>query len=606
MTPRSPFRLLPCALAALLLAACGGGDGDSPPAPDPTPAPTPQPADPLAEYRAQQLAWAPCDPTILGYHSEDLDDLGERVSCAMVRVPLDYEQPTRGDAKVAVLRVAAAQPEQRRGTLFFNPGGPGVDGLGLPVTMGALWSLGEPSSETGHLLLRLGNEYDLIGFSPRGTGASTRLSCATNELKRRTDTSPHGRTPENIEDMLYNARKTAEACWKNPVTSYVSTEHTARDMDLVRELLDEDTLSYLGYSYGTWLGAWYGSRFAQHLDRAVLDSNMNFVASMERAELEQARSFQRVLDEVLAPYAARHAATFNLGRSADEVRAVFPALSGEIQTVAAESITQLLYRRDDADDALTQLGAARGLDAVLKAHPDANQTVVRTALQQYVFVPGSTRSDQRQRSIAYRLYDEVLKDEPASIALDGSDATYVAVMCNDTPTNGDHQFWIDAGNRQSQAYPLIGGAMTENVCQYWGGARVAKPGIAPLAEKDILMVQSQYDGATDTEGALEAFAALPQARLVYVAGEHQHGIFPYGDTCVDATVARHLLGETPAARETQCQSLPLPLDESASANARTTRMAPSAVEATPTYTDPARAAELIERIRDSIRFGPSR
>jgi len=172
------------ALAALplALAACGGGG-------------TP---DPLQPYRTQAVQWTECDPGILGQPSGAMNALrvSPRLRCAQVRAPIDWKNPARGDLSLAVMRLAAGQPKARRGALFFNPGGPGLDGL--PVTF-RLWDAfadSHPGNPQGAQQLRLLDEYDLVGFSPRGTGASTQLQCGTNEPERPVDFSrPDGTHP---------------------------------------------------------------------------------------------------------------------------------------------------------------------------------------------------------------------------------------------------------------------------------------------------------------------------------------------------------------------------------------------------------------------------
>ena len=234
---------------ALALAACGGSDGTSPP-------------DPLQPYRAQVVQWTECDPGILGHPSDAMNALrgSQRLRCALVRAPLDWGNPAHGDITLAVMRLAAGKPEARRGALLFNPGGPGVDGLNLTFRLWDAFAGSSPADAQGARQLRLLDEYDMVGFSPRGVGASTQLQCGTNEPSRFVDYSVTGwDTPGNLANVHYNGRKTAEACQKNPLTPYINTDATARDMDLLRGLLGDDKLNYVGYSYGTWLGAWYAA-----------------------------------------------------------------------------------------------------------------------------------------------------------------------------------------------------------------------------------------------------------------------------------------------------------------------------------------------------------
>ena len=213
-TSQRTARLAAAVALAAGLAACGGGNSSSPP-------------DPLQPYRTQTVQWAECDTSILGPRSPKLETLwalaGERLRCAMVRAPLDWSNPARGDVTLAVMRLAAGTPSKRRGALLFNPGGPGEDGLGNALTLLDAFALGNPDSPLGAQQLRLLAEYDMVGFSPRGMGASTRLHCATNELKRFVDYSPAGwDAPDNLANTHYNGRKTAEACQKNPLTPYIT------------------------------------------------------------------------------------------------------------------------------------------------------------------------------------------------------------------------------------------------------------------------------------------------------------------------------------------------------------------------------------------------
>ena len=237
--PRNRWKLIFLApVVASLLSSCGGG-GNSETAPPP---------DPLKKYREQTVQWSECDSSILGSRSDEYDDLwelsGDRLRCSSVRAPLDWSNPQRGDVIISVMRLTTASPEKRRGTLLFNPGGPGTDGLKLTFRLLNAFSKSNPDSPQGALQLSLLAEYDAVGFSPRGVGASTRLQCETNELERPVDTSLAGwDATGNIANVIYNSRKKAEACSKNPITPYINTDATARDMDLVRSLLGEKKLN---------------------------------------------------------------------------------------------------------------------------------------------------------------------------------------------------------------------------------------------------------------------------------------------------------------------------------------------------------------------------
>ena len=603
---------------AASLVACGGGGSA---------------ADPLQSYRDQALQWAACDATILGDAEEVTQahwaQLGDRLQCSTMRAPMDWAQPERSDVFVSVMRVAAGEPTKRQGALLFNPGGPGGDGLWMALHL--FWAFGDsnPESTQGALQLRLLDSYDMVGFSPRGTGSSTRLGCGTNELKRFVDPSPLQLTDANLANAAYNDRKTAEACLKNPLTPYITTDATARDMDLLRALLGEDKLNYLGYSYGTWLGSWYASLFPDKVGRMVLDSSWDFSSTPEQTMLAMVTARQQLHDGVLLPYAARHSTYFDLGVSPADTNAKLHALSSPVQGLLNYTLGNLTYSRSDADGYLDTLRAAQGLDRALSTLSDpANEEAMQAALQQQVFIASNSERDHIVRNRARELYAQYralyVDFEASSIKLDDLYATYWAVRCSDGPATTDPQAWKATVRSSALHAPWhFFDAVLDNACVYWDAPRTLKPGVAAMQGLDILMVQSQYDAATPTASANRFFAQLPKARRVIVPGEFQHGVFPYTDTCVDTAVVSYLLGEAPQERETVCQAHPLEQDSTtepvipaepvaqpasepkaqSKAAVRTpgtadTSQSTGAVQ--PTYLNPEDAQKRIDRFKDGI------
>ena len=132
------------------------------------------------------------------------------------------------------MRLAAGEPKKRRGALIFNPGGPGGDGLRMSLQLWGAFRLSNHAVTQGAKNLRLLAEYDMIGFSPRGTGASTNAHCASNELGHYLDFTPDGVAKGSFNKRIENAKKTAEACLKNPLIPFFNSSATARDMDLIR------------------------------------------------------------------------------------------------------------------------------------------------------------------------------------------------------------------------------------------------------------------------------------------------------------------------------------------------------------------------------------
>lgn len=590
-------KALACTTIIAGLGACGG-DGDP---------------DPLQKYREQTVQWTECDSTILGYESPGMKELrtaaGDRLRCGFVRAPLDWSNADRGDVVVGVMRLAAGKPDKRRGALLFNPGGPGGDGLGMTFTLFGAFYKSNPDNPQGARQLRVLDEYDMVGFSPRGTGASTQLQCGTNEVERILYTSAaEWDTPENIANAHYNGSKTAEACLKNPITPYINTDATARDMDLIRGLLGEEKLNYVGYSYGTWLGAWYASLFPEKVGRMVLDSSADFTTTLEQTVLvAQPPARQRLFDDVMVPYAIRHAGYFQLGTSEAALRAIMPGLSPRVQQLLSDSLASSGYRRESADSYLEDIAVARGLDAALKSVPDpSNMDAVDAALDQYVFDPSSPT-----RNAFFRLRAELMQQRYAatwirpgqrSISLDASTSVLMAVHCNDTAATTDLTAWTALVRGLAQHSPMFfSGLLQMHTCAFWSGPKVSKPDPAPMKPLDVLFVQSQYDSATNTDGATAFFAQLPGAHRVYVKGDYQHGIYPYEDSCVDPLVTNYLLGESPREREAVCQGHPLAQDANTpDAQQKAASAADAASSAPPVYTDPKGASELIDEFKRGL------
>lgn len=590
------FGLIAVAMAtAALVSACGGGS-DAP--------------DPLQKYREQTVGWTACDPTLLSGESEraraTFEQAGDRVRCAFVKAPLDWSHPDRGDITIAMMRTAAGIKEQKRGTLFFNPGGPGEDGLHFSLKLFAIFKDSDPSSPQGAQQLQLLNEFDMVGFSPRGVGASTRLSCSTNELARSVDVSPQAwDTPANISNSNYNGGKTAEACLKNPITPYINSDATARDLDLMRGLVGDEKLNYVGYSYGTWLGSWYAALFPDRVGRMLLDSSVDFTVSFEQAVAwSQPLARQQLFDEVMVPYAVRHADLFALGHSVQEVQAIAPELNPFLQQLLGASWSHLSYSRGDEDAYLGILLAARGLDRILNAEPDPlNAAAVKRAIQEHEFGSSSPEFNSSAQKAAASLYSQYAQMRYASsrapISLGASEATRIAVGCNDTPSITNLSLWESTIRSVSKVAPLhFGGALQGHACAFWGGPSVNKPDLAAIKPLNILFAQTQYDAATYTVAANQYFAQLSGAQRVYVKNDFQHAVYPYGDTCVDPRVTAFLLGKPFSEREIICEGLPFAQD-AVSSTSRSSQK--SSAGGTSAYLDPARAMALIKELKQSVK-----
>ena len=577
-------RLAFVAAVVSTLAACGGGSS----------APAPVPPDPMASFTQQKLDWKPCDPTLIGEGENQITRYGERVKCTLMRAPLDYANPALGELQVALLKVSAEQPARRLGAILVNPGGPGGDGLTLAFRYSEFFALGNPAEATGQLYKDMSNRYDMIGFSPRGVGSSSALTCSSNELLELSNSLIFDRRPENIKSAQHNARLLAQACAKNPLTKHINTDATARDMDLMRSVLGETQLNFIGMSYGTWLGAWYASLFPERVGRMLWDSNMNVTGSYDDATLLQEMGHQRVIDEVILPYAARHGQRFNLDSDPRQIRSALLALPQSYRIVLGTDTFNFTTPWDFDKNPLA-ITAILGLQALRQQLPDADERALHTAIDTYPFTAGPDNlvAANWAHQFTLRLFMTGFR---SSIFITPSKAVYPAVICNDMATVGDEQRWVDIGNDYAARYPLTGGAATANPCLYWGAPVVTRPPLTAASKAGpLLMLQSRYDAETPIEGAQKTLEALPNASMIVVENEYSHGLFPYNDTCVDAQVANYFLNGSMPPRTSSCAGKPLPAD----ANTARARQSKSA-SATSPYTNPAKAAEARRRIQQII------
>lgn len=213
-----------------------------------------------------ELRWHPCDGSM---------------ECAVLLVPLDYDDPTGATIELALQRRRAKGA--RIGSLFVNPGGPGASAISWLADIVVAWDGGE-------LLQR----FDLVAFDPRGVGASTAIDCHSM-LQKLVAIDPGQESGWSAVDKV--AADFAAECAKKAGTilPYLGTREVARDMDQIREALREDKLNYLGFSYGTEIGAWYAELFPERIRAMVLDGAVDLSLSALDQNLQQAQSFEQAL-----------------------------------------------------------------------------------------------------------------------------------------------------------------------------------------------------------------------------------------------------------------------------------------------------------------------
>ncbi|MFI6285313.1 alpha/beta hydrolase [Streptomyces sp. NPDC051018] len=260
----------------------GGAASSSPSAPaKETPGASALPA----ALTGQKLDWKSCRPPVKadGIYAEKP---GRQWQCATMKAPLDYGKPSGETMGIALIRAKAKDDGSRIGSLLFNFGGPGGSGVAtLP--------------RAAEDYQKLNRRYDLVGFDPRGVADSSAVVCRDSEqteASHQLDHSPDTAAEEKI--FLDNAAAFGAGCAKRSgkLLPHVGTENAARDMDLMRQVLGDDKLHYLGFSYGTELGAVYAHLFPSEVGRLVLDAVVDPTTDFAGGSRNQAVGFQRALE----------------------------------------------------------------------------------------------------------------------------------------------------------------------------------------------------------------------------------------------------------------------------------------------------------------------
>jgi pimeloyl-ACP methyl ester carboxylesterase len=477
-------------------------------------------SDPLARYHHQRLDWKSC---VLGPDDtagKELQQAGAR--CADVTVPLDYSRPDGRTITVAISRIRATDTAHRVGPLLLNGGGPGGQTLGDPP-----W--------VREAMKDVGARYDVVGVDPRFVGRSTPLDCRwpTGSAFRSAGVDRAG-----FNRMAAFAEGLAERCRRHAgdVLPYVTTRNTARDLDVVRAALGERRISYLGYSYGSYLGEVYATMFPGRTDRVVLDG----VLDPDRYGPRLLRGTERANRHALegwARWAAARDATYGLGRT----RGAVLAAVDRVQAAAARDPLRLGNHR--VDEHLVPLVVFNGLsqdnDA---AYGDFAQGV----------------RDLRRAADGHRVTPSPWLAGVLEFELTGVDSAYgsvqPAILCGDIAAPRDPEVYRRDVQRAGVRDPLFG-PVTHNLnpCAFWDPPREHPTTIRD--DLPALLVNAGGDPRTTYEGATTVRRMWPSSRLVTLRGADQHAVYGvYGSSCADVTVNAYLATGRLPAKDVICEA----------------------------------------------------
>lgn len=534
-------------------------------------------------------------------------ECGKPLLCTSVAVPLDWSRPRAGSISLSLVKLPAASPGRRIGTIFVNPGGPGASGADMMRA--------DPTFLPASVRAR----FDVIGFDPRFVGSSRpAASCRYDEdFARFVSDLPAFPVGDAQETAFLTAQAGyARSCRGQAALRYASTGSVARDLELLRKAVGDRQLTFVGYSYGSYLGQVYAQLYPGKVRAMVLDGVIDAQQWVSGSGAEwQTVPFSARIGSAAGSTAAL-GEFFRLCRAAGPVRCQLAAQGNpaatyrwiadallaapiplgedveldyatlvsatasvlyapqywEVFAAELQSLYVEILRAADAS-AVEAVGAA-GLSRASAARPiSATTAAARLRATPPAGTLRAAAASVKDRTATsgglpvmptFGAFERPLPTRPAPVPplvpADNEFASFAAVTCSDTRNPGQAARWVDAARRQDQRYPYFGRAWTWSgaQCRTWAlrdpnaytrafGARTANP---------ILVIGNTFDPATPYRGAVATARRFPGARLLTVRG-YGHTSAAVPTPCVDRAVASYLLTRTPPKAGTACRQTPV-------------------------------------------------
>ncbi|MBV6696538.1 alpha/beta hydrolase [Kitasatospora aureofaciens] len=500
--------------------------------PTATPTPTPKPTgadDPaLKPFYGQQIAWAAC-PADPQAEKAKIDISG--MQCGKLHVPLDYANATKDALDVALIKLPAAKPDQKVGSLMVNPGGPGESGVDM-VKYGA-------KDFTG----ALHNRFDVIGFDPRGTGDSSPIVCYDDKQRDALDQTdepldPAARKTQHVKMATDHAAACEAKAGK--LLPFVGTRNTARDMDVLRAAVGDKKLNYLGVSYGTYLGSLYAEEFPKYVGRLILDGAVDPAADSLDEGVNQRIGFEKSFDRFAADCVNNHAAECPLGSDPDQAA---KKAADFLDGLRDHPLTAKDGRKIGSDLAWT------GTTQLLYGDEKTSWQYLRNSLGWAM---------KRGVGDGLLAFADEYNGRDQNGHYNASQEALGAIRCADiaSPAPTPEKAQQVVAKLQAEA-PLMSKGVsvddyTEAGCAYWPFKTTEKPHTIRAEGADpILVVGSTGDPATPYAAAESLAKGFANATLLTRVGEG-HGAFGKGNACIDQAYEAYLTAGTLPAPGTRC------------------------------------------------------
>jgi pimeloyl-ACP methyl ester carboxylesterase len=469
-------------------------EGASPSAPD------------LSRFYDQKVKWTNCGSA----------------DCATIVAPLDYSDPEGPTIDLAIARVKATG--DKIGSLFVNPGGPG--GSAVDYAKSADYIVSDA----------VRRNFDIVGLDPRGAGNSDPVDCLTDqELDDlgAADGTPDSEAEEQLIVELSTVPGAGCARKSDPRYAHMGTANAARDLDLARALVKDDTLTYLGKSYGTMLGATYAELFPDRVGRLVLDGVLPASLDLVEVTKGQADAFEVAVRDF----------------AADCVTHADCPLSGSVDQAVAQ--LQAWFEELDANPLPGKGG--RDLNEPLAAYatlanlyfPSYDYPRLRSALRQGI--------EQGDPSGMLGILDDRISRGPDGRYLDNSTEAFYAVTCLDRPYEGTIDDVRALAEEWKATAPTFGPSLAWGLlpCKDWPAAGEQVTSTVAQGSNPILVVSTRKDPATPYQWGPLVVDELDNARLVTYEGVG-HTAYLEGSGCVDDAVDAYLLKGTLPAKDLVC------------------------------------------------------